>query len=864
MKLSDIIAAAGSEEREKLHDWLDRVNRTQRPYPRHRTVPQIFTARATENPEAVAVVCGPDKLSYGELAERAGRLASHLCGFGLEPGQLVAISLPRSAAAIVAMLATLMAGGAYLPISPDLPQDRVRRILEHSRAAFLIAEAGDVHLAGALPSGPMPSPRLVAVDRAGRTPVFDSPEPPARIDRSVGGSLAYVMYTSGTTGEPKGVAVEHQAILRLVINTNFIALGPSDCILQTGALAFDASTFEIWGALLNGGCLVLADTETWLGARSFARMVTEHRVTIAWLTAGVFNALVTEDVAAFAGLRVVLTGGERLSPDHVNRLRRALPDVVLINGYGPTENTTFTTTYEIREPVGADVPIGRPIANTSVYILNEQRQPVPVGEAGELYAGGDGLARGYLNAPDLTASRFVPHPFECGQRLYRTGDLARWRADGIIEFLGRADDQVKIRGFRVEPREIEAFMRCHSAIAEAIVVAKMNTVGDHDLIAYYTCAAKISALELRQHLRRSLPEYMIPAAFVELPKLPLTANGKVDRASLALPVRLPGQAMQLQASAVDDTQGALLAIWREVLERADFGTHDNFFDIGGHSMRAVRLAYRLEQSFGVVLPFTVLFEAPTIAELAVRLVEAAQFGDDRIDRPIVRFAGRGRPVFAFPPGTADALSYAGLAPRLEKWQLHAFNFIMEESRFDNYADLIEGEDPDGPYLLLGYSGGGNIAFRTAQALEARGRRVSALVMVDSSRFLRAFDFPEGEVGALALEFLGNEGVQPYIKNVALKDKVMRTIQRYHAVLGGTADGGTVDAAIDLILCAGSNDAFYEADGRLVCSKTAWKDATRGGLCTWQGSGDHRRMLQQPHLDSNAELMARILSRYDGE
>jgi amino acid adenylation domain-containing protein len=862
MKLSDLITVADSEEREMLRNWLAQVNRTQQSYPRHRTVPQIFAARAKENPDAIAVVCGPIEVSYRGLAERTNRLASYLCTSGLEPGQLVAMLLPRSTAAIVAMLATLKAGGAYLPISPDIPPERVRRILAESRASVVIADEGGAALVQTLLSDLTPSPTLVTADRAGEVQAFEMPQPQLEIDRSVPGSLAYVMYTSGTTGEPKGVAVEHHSILRLVINTNFIELGPADCILQTGALAFDASTFEIWGALLNGGRLVLPDGETWLGARSFARLVSEHRATVVWLTAGVFNALVTEDVAAFEGLRVVLTGGERLSPQHVSQFCRAHPDLVLINGYGPTENTTFTTTYEVRQWVAGDVPIGRPIANTSVYILDDQRQPVPIGHVGELYAGGDGLARGYLNDPDLTAARFVSHPFEPGQRLYRTGDLARWRVDGTIDFLGRADEQVKIRGFRVEPSEIEGILLRHAAVVQAVVVATANADGDHRLTAYYARTAHVAADELRQHLRRFLPDYMIPAAFVELSKLPLTANGKVDRTMLPQPIEVPAQTATRPLPPVKETEAALLAIWREVLERSDIGPDDNFFDIGGHSMRAVRLAYYLEQSFGVVLPFTVLFEAPTIAELAGRLVEAIKFGDDRIDQPTVRFEGGDRAVFAFPPGTADALSYAGLAPRLAQWRLHAFNFIAEESRIETYADLIEQQVPDGPYVLFGYSGGGNFAFRTARELEARGKRVTAVVMVDSSRFVGPFDFPENEVRSLALEFLGSEGVQPYIKNAALKDKVIHTIQRYHEALGWNLDSGAVDAAIHLILCAQSKDAFYGADGRLVCSKGAWEDATRGGFHKWQGSGEHRRMLHQPHLATNAKLLIRILSNYE--
>jgi amino acid adenylation domain-containing protein len=859
MRLSDFVALGGPPTAEELGPLTENVNRTQRPYPKHQTVPQLFAACVAQAPDAIAIICGPQAISYHSLAERADRLARRLCACGLEPEQPVAILLPRSAAAIIAMLAILKAGGAYLPVSPDLPPERLRHILAETRAPVVIADTPGATRAGDLLSILALPPAVVTVDPAEPVLGPDATTPP--IDRSAPGSLAYVMYTSGTTGEPKGVMVEHHAILRLVVNTDFIELGPADCILQTGSLAFDASTFEIWGALLNGARLVLPEDESWLGARGFARLVTEHRATVAWLTAGVFNALVTEDPAAFAGLRVVLTGGEKLSPHHINQVRRAHPHLVLINGYGPTENTTFTTTFEIRQTFATDIPIGRPIANTTVYLLDDRRQPVAIGDVGELYAGGDGLARGYLNDPGLTASRFVPHPFEPGQRLYRTGDLARWRVDGVIEYLGRTDDQVKIRGFRIEPAEIEAALLRHGPVRQAIVVAQTDVSGERGLVAYYTAIGTLSASALRQHLRRSVPEYMIPATFVQLPALPLNANGKVDRAALPLPATLRGGSERSCERAPSSTEAALLAIWREVLGRADIGIADNFFDLGGHSMRAVRLTYRIEQSFGILLPFTALFEAPTVAALAERLVDAVQFGHDEIDQPVVAFNGAGpdRPVFAFPPGTADALSYSGLAPLLGTYPLHAFNFIATQSGIEHYADLIERRDPNGSYLLFGYSGGGNFAFRTARELERRGKRVSVVVMLDSSRFVDFFNFPAGEVRSLALEFVGSEGVQPYLKNPALKDKVIHTIERYHEALVGTLDEGAIDGAIHLILCEDSEDTFNDEEGRLICSKSAWAGATRGGFRTWQGSGEHRRMLHRPHLTVNATLLSDILS-----
>ncbi len=854
MRLSDLVAAADFDEQASLSQLLDKINRTERPYPKDRTVSQIFAERVAEAPASPAV-CGGRALSYAALSARADQLAWHLHKLGVAAEQPIAILLPRSAAAIVAMLAALKAGGAYLPLSPDLPRERLHHILGESRPAMVVADPPHADRAWEVMAGAGLKPAVVSVDPSGRLPWPEAIVGP--IDRSTPRGLAYVMYTSGTTGTPKGVMVEHQAILRLVVNTNFIELNARDGVLQTGALSFDASTFEVWGALLNGARLILPSDDAWLGARGFAALVRQHRATVVWLTAGVFNALVTEDAAVFAGLRVVLTGGERLSPHHVNLAKNACPDLVLINGYGPTENTTFTTTFEIRQTYDADIPIGRPIANTTVHILDEQREQVPIGVVGELYAGGDGLARGYLNDAELTKARFVPHPFLPGHRIYRTGDLVRWTPEGLIEYLGRADDQVKIRGFRVEPGEIVAALLRHEMVTQVVILAQPSPDGDRRLVAYYTATENVLAAELRRHLRRLLPDYMVPAAFVQLPALPLNANGKVDTAALAMLVAPPtGKRAAVSAS---DTEAALLAIWRDVLGRPDAGTEDDFFELGGHSMGAVRLVHRIEESFGVLLPFSALFEARTIVELAKLLIDAVRFGDDRIDQPLVKFNAysRGNPVFAFPPGTADALSYAGLASRLAAHPVYSFNFMAIRNSIEAFADLIEREDPIGPYLLFGYSGGGNFAFRTARELEARGRSVKAIVMIDSSRFVRTFAFPAEEIRLLALEFVDNEGVQHYLTSPALKDKVISTIEAYHRALGDAIDDGTVKASIHLISCEASEDSFRDAHGELVCSKSAWAEATSGAFQSLQGMGDHRRMLHQPHLELNAAMLARI-------
>jgi thioesterase domain-containing protein/acyl carrier protein len=675
------------------------------------------------------------------------------------------------------------------------------------------------------------------------------------------GTLAYVMYTSGTTGTPKGVMVEHQSILRLVLNTNYLQLRASDRILQTGALSFDASTFEIWGALLNGGSVYLPRQESLLDVVALKRLIRENNVTTMWLTAGLFNALVSEDVTFLAGLKTVLCGGERLSPHHVNQVRRAHPQLVLINGYGPTENTTFTTTFDIREECETDIPIGRPIANTTVHILDGTLQPVPIGVTGELYTGGDGLARGYLNDPILTEEKFIPHPFESGQRLYRTGDRARFRNDGMIEYLGRVDGQVKIRGYRIEPGEIETRLLQDSRLKAAFVAARTDQGEEQRLVAYYTAREQVAGDELRLHLRRSLPDYMIPADFVQMDQLPLTHNGKVDSSALPAPVRLPQVSIAKDQRDRTGTEADLMQIWTLVLSRSDIDTDSNFFDLGGHSLRTVKLMYLIRERFGVLLPFTVIFEAPTVGVLAGRILDAARFGHESIDQPLVAFTREVGipPVFAFPPGTADALGYAELAKRLHPRGFYAFNFIDTNTRTGDYAQLISDTGGAGPYVLFGYSGGGNFAFRTAVELERLGKCVSDIIMLDSSRFLEPFRFPSGEAQRLALEFVGTDSVQAYIKSPLLKDKVIRAIEQYHESLSGTRDDAVTGANIHLVTSENSPDAFFQ-DGRMITSKSGWAEVTSGVFRTYQGSGEHARMLHMPHLEANAALLRTICDR----
>jgi aspartate racemase len=415
-------------------------------------------------------------------------------------------------------------------------------------------------------------------------------------------------------------------VVRLVRNTDYASLTAHEVFLQLAPLAFDASTFEIWAPLLNGARLAVFPPDLPTG-ETLARAVRRHQVTTLWLTAALFHHVVDQVASGLGPVRQLLAGGDVLSVPHVRRALREWTGIRLINGYGPTENTTFTSCHTITEADAEkpSIPIGRPIANTRVYVLDRHGQPVPVGIPGELYAGGDGLARGYLHRPVLTAARFVPDPWsgDPAARLYRTGDRARWQPDGTLEFLGRTDRQVKIRGFRIEPGEVEVQLGQHPAVRDVAVVVREGPPGEKSLVAYHVPRGEAEPRphELRQYLRDRLPAYMIPAAFVRLPALPLTPNGKVDRAALPDPVAEPDRPAA-PPSPPTPMQTLVASVWSEVLKRARVGPQDDFFDLGGHSLLATQVMARLSDALRRDLPLSLIFEAPTVAELSARLTEA--------------------------------------------------------------------------------------------------------------------------------------------------------------------------------------------------------------------------------------------------
>ncbi len=602
LSLVELPLLSAGERRELLEDW----NHAATAYPREATLRELFEAQADLVPDAVAVVFGAEAVTYRELDRRANRLAHRLRTLGVGPEVLVALLAERSLELIVALLGVLKAGGAYAPLDPAFPPERLALLLEDLGAPVVLAQE---HLAERLPAGAR-AVRLVEVCAGGSEERLSVPVAAA--------GLAYVMYTSGSTGLPNGVAVVHRAVVRLVRETGYALFGPGEVWAQLAPMAFDASTLEVWGALLHGGRLTVLPPGA-LSLGELRHVLATYEVTSLWLTAGLFHQMAEEGLTGLGAVRQLLAGGDVLSPERVRRALASLPGCRLINGYGPTENTTFTCCHAMSRPdeVVSPVPLGRPIANTRVWLLDAELNPVPVGVAGELYAGGDGLARGYLNRPALTAERFVPdlHSGEPGGRLYRTRDLARWRADGTVEFLGRLDQQVKLRGFRVEPGEVEAALAALPAVHEAAVVVQ-GTGADRRLAAFVV--GEVDRAELRRHLEPRLPAWMVPSAFVVLEALPLTPNGKVDRRALAALETAVERAADLVLPRTP-MEELLSGMWAEVLRLQAVGRDDDFFALGGHSLLATQLVSRLRSLLGVEMPLRTLFEHPTLGGLAAWL-----------------------------------------------------------------------------------------------------------------------------------------------------------------------------------------------------------------------------------------------------
>lgn len=718
---------------------------------------QLFEATVEQFSSRPAVIHDGVTLTYGGLRERVDEVASELSrSFGVTPGERVGVYLDRSDQLIVAILAIIRLGASYVPLDPDYPLERLSYMFRDSNSSVLITQRK--HSAKATQFS------TAVLD-------LDSPFTPSHngfvystASTATQSSLAYVMYTSGSTGHPKGVAVTHGNIINLVLSGGYTSITPASRIAQLSNSSFDATTFELWGALLNGACLIIINGAAAYDPCTLPGQLSMHGITHAVLTSAVVSHAAAHDPAAFKHLDTLLFGGEKIDQKFIDMILRSEPPKRLMYMYGPTECTTFSTGYEVRtvDLTANSIPIGEAIGGAAAYILDEFLDPVGLGVTGELYVGGSGVAHGYLNKSSLTARHFLPDPFSAvaQARMYKTGDLARYLVDGQIEFMGRNDDQVKLRGYRLESAEIEAKLSQIAGVKDVVVGVKLVDQENQYLVAFIVTdnGASLDDGLLRRTLLKDLPVHMVPTVFVYLKEFPLTVNTKVDRARLLQQVITRDTVAGEPGPQVDQQ---LLAIWRKLLLVEEIGPEDDFFSLGGHSLLVIKLAGHIKREFEIAVPIDVLFEHTRLVDMASylqrqydqqarsahgELAEAASAGyvQPSIFAPIMLKQGRASQLLALVhPAGGDVTCYRHLVERLPaEWTVLGFqrpelagdglpSLMSVEQLAQRYVTELLKVQASGPYRLGGWSMGGVIAFHMATLLEAQGFAVEFLGLIDS-------------------------------------------------------------------------------------------------------------------------------------
>ncbi len=718
-------------DQKQLEIW----NQTNTNYPQDKTLVNLFEEQVKSHPNRIALVFEKQSLTYQELNQKANQLAHYLReNYQIEPNSLIGICIEPSLEMIIGLLGILKLGSAYVPIDSNYPEPRINYIIGDSKISILLTQS---IIKDKLSSQAKNLDHLICLDKCD----FELGSKDNLSIENQPNDLAYIIYTSGSTGKPKGVAVNHQAINRLVLKTNYVQITPEDRVAQAANIAFDAATFEIWGALLNGAKLVIIPKSILLSPSKFAASLQSQQVSILFLTTALFNQLAALVPEAFSSLRCLLFGGEAVDPQWVQEVLDKGSPQNLLHVYGPTENTTFSSWYLVEKSpkTTMTIPIGKPISNTRIYILDQCLQPVPVGIPGELCIAGVGLAIAYLNRPDLTDEKFIEvNLWGKTERIYKTGDLAKWGNDGNIEFLGRIDHQIKLRGFRIELGEIESVLLEYPAVKEAIVNLH-KTENNQQLVAYVT-GEQIDDLpqQLKQHLKTYLPDYMIPNQIIRLDEFPLTPNGKIDRQALPLPNH---EFQNLYEAPRNKIEQQLTEIWSLMLECEKISIHDNFFDLGGHSILAIKLLNQIQKSFNQELSLTSLFQNPTIAQLAQQLSQV-EVQESISDLLVLQPSGQKIPIFCVAGSNGHAFYFRDLAMNFtDEHPVYGLetpgrdgSYPLPISVEDHASSLIETlrqKQPKGPYILIGYSSGCSVALEMAFQLEQQGETISLLGIFDA-------------------------------------------------------------------------------------------------------------------------------------
>jgi amino acid adenylation domain-containing protein len=707
---------------------LQRWNQTQTDYPQDKTFVDLFAEQVAKNPHNIALVFESENLTYQQLNEKAEQLADYLIeNYQIQPDTLIGISVERSLEMIIGVLGILKAGGAYVPIDPNYPPERIKFMLEDSRISVLLTQSFVVHK---LPLDSLENPvKVVYLDA--ELDKYPSPIVNCQLSTVNYNNLAYVIYTSGSTGKPKGVMIEHRGLVNLILAVDeILQIQPQSRVLQFANFSFDASIWEIAPTLSAGACLYLTQKENLLPSQELIDFLTEHKITHLTIPPSVLSLL---PQATLPDLQILITAGEVCSKELVNRWAKGRS---FFNGYGPTESTVCAS-LALCQPHDKKTLIGKPLSNLHIYILDAHNQPLPPGIPGELCIAGVGLARGYLHRPELTAEKFIAvELFGKVEQIYKTGDLARWKDDGNLEYLGRIDEQVKLRGFRIELGEIESLLLRHPLVKETVVILYQSE-NQQSLIAYVTGIDHDFGSDLKKYLKSSLPDYMIPAQIVVLDQLPLTPNGKIDRKALPAPnVGITG----LSVAPRNDFEAQLAKLWSTVLERQEIGIHDNFFELGGHSLLVIKLLNLIQEMFGQKLTLSSLFQNPTIAQLAEQLGNK-EVQKVHTDVLLIQPQGNAIPLFCLPGANGHGLYFQDLAINLENHPVYSLetpgrNGIDKvpksvEIHAIQLIDLLHHQQPQGPYILTGYSSGCAVAFEMACQLEKRGEKVELLAILDA-------------------------------------------------------------------------------------------------------------------------------------
>jgi len=905
--LSDFNMLTGQQETQ-LREWSGSVS----PYPRDLAAHALFEKQAARTPAATALVFGNQAMTYAELNRRANQIARLLAARGLRPGELAGLCLPKSMEMIAAVLGVLKASGAYLPLDPAYPAEHLRTILGDARPALVIADAST---RAVLPVDERDLILLDALSEEIASQPDDNLNLPVKPD-----DLVYCIYTSGSTGHPKGVLVEHRSLVNFTNGAQrYYHIQPGDRMLQFASLNFDTSAEEIFPTLCSGAALALRSGDMLDSIPRFIERCREWELTILDLPTAFWHELVQYLEKSHEKLpekiRLIIIGGERVSPAHLSTWHSlGMESVHLDNTYGLTECTCVAarcrlTAQERREYSQREAPIGKAIDNVRLYVLDENRRRLPPGVAGELYIGGECLARGYLNLPELTDERFLPDPFAqaAGARMYKTGDLVQWRRDGSLEYLGRSDEQIKIRGFRIEPGEIESALMQFKGIQDAVVIKREDPAGTEQLLAYLVMEgdARLPEKELRGYLNSKLPKYMQPAYYTALNEFPVSPNHKIDKRALPDPDWARARGGEERKGPETPAEEKMLAIWEQALGRQGIGVEDNFFDIGGHSLLAARMMTEVESAFGVTVPLVTLLEKPTIRELT-RTISATGWKPAWKSLVSLKANGSRAPLFLVHAVGGDVLSYRRLAQHLADLTrpihgLRAQGLDGTTPPLENIEDMaafyikeIREIQPQGPYFLGGYSFGGTVAYEMAQQLAAAGEKTDLLAMFDTvvmnnlpenlrpGRWLLAYDgllrlvfvmrkwlglsLPKkADYGRKALRVAGDRlkaliHREKYLNPVEQGDQE-RWLRKPPAFQNVEKANRRALAAYITKPCT-SVVTYFKARQRewseMVRPEPLWRKLALGGLRVFNCEGNHNSIIIEPYVKSLADALREVL------